>query len=517
MGSDVPAWGRLVAPAVALCVAGASIAVGFLAADVSRQQERRLLTERAGELAAVLSVSISDSRSTLTVAGLAASLPGGAAAFDRATARTVQSGSVVAVAQQRGTGYAVLRSAGTTAPASGAVLAPAVGTVIARAQRSADLVSAVVEVQGRKHAVLALAVEDTPGTVAYLDSALQPASRAPSAADSPYRELDVALYASAEVDPDALVLVSGRVPGSDGPVVTRQLQVGADTWSVAVAAREPLIGTLASAFPWVIGAGGVLTAAVLGLLIHTLTRRRAYALQLVEERTHLLRDAQRAAEQANQTREEFLASVSHDIRAPLTAIMGFTEMMAHAEPRRQDEFVERVQRNVTTLRVMVDNMLDNVRLKAGALDVDLEPLCLKGLVERCLQDLEPVLSSHPVSVTGTPVTVVADRLAFSRVLANVLINAVRYSPEGTPIAVVLSADQSQGRVVVADRGRGIEEADLESVFDEFVRGSRARSDGGSGLGLFSVHQLVDAQHGSVRIASVPGEGTTVTIALPLAA
>ncbi|RNL81091.1 sensor histidine kinase [Nocardioides marmorisolisilvae] len=105
-------------------------------------------------------------------------------------------------------------------------------------------------------------------------------------------------------------------------------------------------------------------------------------------------------------------------------------------------------------------------------------------------------------------------VAFGRVLANILVNAVRYSPAGSPIDVELSEDHRLGRVTVADRGRGIEEADLATIFDEFARGSSVKGDGGSGLGLFSVHQLVTEQHGTVGISSTPGEGTTVTIELP---
>jgi signal transduction histidine kinase len=509
-------WGRVVAPVVALFIAASSLTVAVLASQVSSSQEHELLRERAGELAALLNVSTSDSRSVLLVAGTSMQTPGGVKTFNSVTARLVLAGTgAVAVVRRTGAEFRVVVSAGRQAPAKGTVLDPVVAAVIARAQSAKDMVSAVVDVADTRHAVLALAVASDPTQVAFLDSVLAPATNAPRNVSSPFNELDVALYASGVVDPNQLVLVSGDVPSSGDGVVVKQFKVGVDTWSLAVSARTPLIGTMATAFPWVLGASGVLTAAVLGLLIETLVRRRAYALRLVDERTGLLQDAQVAAEKANQDREAFFASVSHDIRAPLTAIMGFTELMATAEPEQQDEFVQRVRSNVATLGVMVDNMLDHARLQAGALDVELEPLCLKELVEGCVQDLGPVLASHKVAIDGPSVKVMADRLAFGRVLANILINAVRYSPRGTPIDVDLSGDPGCGRVAVADRGRGIEEEDLATIFDEFARGSRAKVDGGSGLGLFSVHQLVALQHGSVGIVSSPGEGTTVTIELPL--
>lgn len=213
-------------------------------------------------------------------------------------------------------------------------------------------------------------------------------------------------------------------------------------------------------------------------------------------------------------RESFFASVSHDIRAPLTAIMGFTEMMAAAGPDRQDEFVQRVRNNVAQLGVMVDNMIDHARLQAGSVELTTEPLSLSALVEGCVRDLGPVLSTHRIEVSGDSVEVLADRLAFGRILANVLINAVRYSPAGSLVELAIFAEGSMGCVTVTDRGRGIEEADLATIFDEFVRGSRAEPDGGSGLGLSSVHRLVTLQNGTVEVRSSPGEGTAVTIALP---
>ncbi|MCW2855618.1 MAG: sensory transduction protein kinase [Marmoricola sp.] len=217
-----------------------------------------------------------------------------------------------------------------------------------------------------------------------------------------------------------------------------------------------------------------------------------------------------------QARESFFASVSHDIRAPLTAILGFTEMLSAAEPRRQEEFVQRVRNNVATLGVMVDNMIDHARLQAGALDLTLEALDLDRLAGECVRDLAPVLTEHKVAIFGPGATVMVDRLAFRRVLANLLVNAARYSPPGTPIEIVVDAEAEVGRLVVSDRGRGIEPEDLETIFDEFARGSAAEADGGSGLGLFSVHRLVTMQQGTVAIASIPGEGTSVTIELPLA-
>lgn len=222
------------------------------------------------------------------------------------------------------------------------------------------------------------------------------------------------------------------------------------------------------------------------------------------------------ARRLEMARESFFASVSHDIRAPLTAIQGFAEMIPVVDPAQQEEYVGRVRSNVTRLGLMVDNMVDHARLRAGALPIVIEPLDLAEAVATCARDLAPVLATHEVVADESDVHVLADREALGRVLANLLVNAAKYSPPGTKIEVVLEAVPPFGRIVVADHGRGIEEADLTTIFNEFERGALATSDGGSGLGLSSVHQLVTLQRGHVAIESKPGDGTAVIVDLPLA-
>jgi len=217
-----------------------------------------------------------------------------------------------------------------------------------------------------------------------------------------------------------------------------------------------------------------------------------------------------------ESRESFFASISHDIRAPLTAIQGFVEMIPLAEPDRQSEFIQRVQNNVTRLAVMVDNMLDHARLRAGALPVVPTALDLGAVTAACVRDLAPVLSEHRVVLPAEgEVVVFADESATTRVLANVLLNAAKYSPRGTTIECRLDRTATEGRISIIDEGRGIAPGDLETIFEDFERGSFATQDGGSGLGLSSVHRLAALQGGHVCIESDVGSGTTVTVALPL--
>ena len=215
-------------------------------------------------------------------------------------------------------------------------------------------------------------------------------------------------------------------------------------------------------------------------------------------------------------RESFFASLSHDLRTPLSSIQGFVEMIPLVDEPRRGEFIKRVQSNVDRLTVLIDDLLDHARLRSGAVPLSPEVLYAPGVAAASVRDLAPLLGTHEVVVRRSDLTVVADQQALGRVLANLLVNAARYSPDGTPIEVSFESEGDVGRIIVTDHGRGIAQEDLATIFDEFERGSLAESDGGTGLGLSSVRQLVAMQHGNVAIASEPGVGTSVVVELPRA-
>ena len=222
-----------------------------------------------------------------------------------------------------------------------------------------------------------------------------------------------------------------------------------------------------------------------------------------------------------QARESFFASLSHDLRTPLNSIQGFVEMIPIVDESRRGDFINRVNSNVGRLTVLIDNLLDHARLRAGAVPLSLEVLDAATVASACVRDLAPLLRAHDVTVADSELKVLADQQALGRVLANLLVNAVKYSPDGTPIEVAFEAagDMAVGemvRITVSDHGRGIATEDLDTIFDEFERGSLAEADGGTGLGLSSVRQLVTLQGGRVSIESEPGVGTTVVVELPAA-
>lgn len=218
-----------------------------------------------------------------------------------------------------------------------------------------------------------------------------------------------------------------------------------------------------------------------------------------------------------QARELFLAGVGHDFRSPLTSIEGYAALLAAevTDPTLGD-FATRIRSNAVRLMKLVDLMVEHARLRSGGVAVDLQPIRLGAVLHGVVDDMASTLGGHEVVVQDSDPVVVADATALARVFTNVLGNAAKYSPPGSRIDVLVEETGGGGvEVVVADRGRGIDDQDLEAIFNEFERGRRAQADGGFGLGLAVVRHLVELHRGTVSIGSGRFGGTDVTVSLPL--
>jgi len=229
--------------------------------------------------------------------------------------------------------------------------------------------------------------------------------------------------------------------------------------------------------------------------------------------------ARALAEQAEYTRVLF-ATVSHDLKTPISAIKGFAEIVSDPDTDTDTriQFAQRIQARADHLSKLVEELADHVNLRAGAVAITLEPLALSALAKACILGLGPLLEGHRVHIADTDADTVAmvDRIAMDRVLTNLVGNAAKYSPVGSVLTISFEQTSALVRIAVSDEGRGIAPEDLDTIFDEFARGRLAQDDGGTGLGLASARRLVELQGGGVRIDSEVGRGTTVTVELPRA-
>jgi PAS domain S-box-containing protein len=212
----------------------------------------------------------------------------------------------------------------------------------------------------------------------------------------------------------------------------------------------------------------------------------------------------------------FYKAFEHDFLVPITAIKGFAELIRDADPDALDDLAERVESNADRLRGMVEELIDYARLRSGLSPISLRNLDMTALAEVAVANLASIVDTSRVQVNANkPVTVIADPAALERVIANLVTNALKYSPAQSEITLTCEESEDTGVLRIMDHGRGIDQRDLSAIFGEFERGRLAQDDAGTGLGLASVQRLIGLQDGTVTITSEVGVGTTVTVELPL--
>ena len=243
--------------------------------------------------------------------------------------------------------------------------------------------------------------------------------------------------------------------------------------------------------------------------------------RLYEGEEHLVAEL----ESLGRAKASFLASASHDLRTPLTSIIGYVELLADQEagPIRpaQAKMLDGVDRNARRLKTMIEDMLTISKIELGAFTSRLQPLDLASLLPPAADVIRPSAGagglSFQVSCPDQPVMIDGDPEQLDRLLVNLLSNAVKYTPRGGSVALTLGSAADAAVLSVTDTGIGIPEEDQNSLFTRFFRASNAVEAAipGSGLGLSIVRTIVANHHGELNITSGRDQGTTVTVRIPL--
>lgn len=224
---------------------------------------------------------------------------------------------------------------------------------------------------------------------------------------------------------------------------------------------------------------------------------------------------------AEKLQNALLHSISHDLRTPLVSITGALTTLEQ-EPRLEESIrrslVETAREEADRLNRLVGNLLDMTRLESGALQVKRQPCDAQDLIGTALGQMEARLADRPVSIdvpSGIPL-VAMDFVLIVHVLVNLLDNALKYSPEGSPLEIRAGLESNELCISVLDRGIGIPNDDLNRVFDKFYRVQRPRQAqvAGTGLGLAISKGIIEAHGGRIWAKAREGGGTVITFALP---
>lgn len=269
--------------------------------------------------------------------------------------------------------------------------------------------------------------------------------------------------------------------------------------------------------------GKVIWGLVSGTMVRSPSGKPLFSVALVQDITEN-RQTQDALRLALQSRDEFLSIASHELKTPLTSIQLQTQMTRRAlelkgevpSPERLLYFLVQTEKQVQRIARLINDMLEISRISLGKLSLAPESFDLSALGREVCEKLSPIAEEARTSITldASPVEGTWDPFRIEQVLTNLITNAIKYG-EGTAVKVRVWSEQKFAYISVSDQGRGIAAADQSRIFERFERAISPSEVSGMGLGLFISNEIIKAHHGSIKVESIPGKGSTFTVSLSL--
>jgi signal transduction histidine kinase len=259
-----------------------------------------------------------------------------------------------------------------------------------------------------------------------------------------------------------------------------------------------------------------------------LRRRRDYLQELVDEataelltRAEDLKRALSAEQKLNQIQRQFVSMASHEFRTPLTIIdaaaQGLKRRFERLTAEQAGERIDRIRGAVKRMTRLVESTLMAARAEEGKLHVEIEDCDIAGIVREVCERHQEVAGKHRIAceLVGLPSTIRADASALDQILTNLVSNAVKYAPDSPEVRVIARGDGDEVTISVTDRGVGIDEDDLQHIFERFFRAKTSTGIAGTGIGLNLTKMLAEMHGGSISLESRAGEGSTFTVRLPV--
>ena len=228
------------------------------------------------------------------------------------------------------------------------------------------------------------------------------------------------------------------------------------------------------------------------------------------------------AETASRTRDVLLAAVAHELRGPLTVILGWTRMLRHGDSADIDRGLELIERAATNQHLLIEELLDVSRIATQLVEAR-SVIDVNDVVQDVVDGAKPAARDRDVEITSNlslrPVLVLGDALRLQQIVGNLVANAIKFTPEGGRVTITLGHVGLDAQIEVADTGIGIDRAILSRIFEPFFQTDAypSRSSAGLGLGLAIVRQLVELHGGTIEAQSEgPGRGTRMVVTIPVA-
>lgn len=251
-------------------------------------------------------------------------------------------------------------------------------------------------------------------------------------------------------------------------------------------------------------------------------------LAVASDHTERERDARRvredgaALQRADLRKNEYLATLAHELRGPLAPIASAAQLIRFSADRRvRNKAREVIERQVMQLSGLVNDLMEVGRISSGKLEIDRKPIALQKVIEQAIESTQPLLEAKnqalACAMPSSPVWLDGDALRLTQIFSNLLTNASKYSPTGSPVSIDARVDGSAVSVKVCDEGIGLSASSIEDIFDLFVQvhATGVHAQGGLGIGLSLVKQLVELHGGRVSVSSEGvGKGSCFTVALP---
>jgi signal transduction histidine kinase len=247
------------------------------------------------------------------------------------------------------------------------------------------------------------------------------------------------------------------------------------------------------------------------------TEKRAAALAVEAERRYLEAEAQ------NRAKDNFLATLSHELRTPMTSILGWVQFLrtGHFDQQELDEALRTIESSGRLQARLIDDMLDVSRMVLGKFQVDLKPTRISEVVEAALTTARPLATDNDVRLTwdieDRESLVAVDASRMQQVIGNLLSNAIKFTPSGKHVDLRVERVDSTLRIRVTDEGEGIDPSFLPYVFDRLRQAEGSNKRSGLGLGLAIARHIIELHHGEISVASEGlGHGASFTVMLPIA-